>query len=359
MQLFKISAWHKFLLTGILLFLLAEHLFSQKDTLYFFDFENIQVQQDSTNRLKFMYSNSGLFQNTRPYFLNGKTVNFSLYNDQAIQYSGYDVGKRYLFHSPSKYKPGYKGVAYNHIELELLASLPAGKYYKISFLIANLESSKYIPQHYGVKFSGKRIIKKNPGSLLSNPDIFFKYNDEAGFTRVQAIFYAKTAIRYVYFGCFAEDTVRLEKKIEPVKSILELQSDSFALVDIIKPTGVILDNILVQELTKYPVEFRDIYFPVNSDQVQGNADIILINQIADYLAHNPQMKILIQVYAHQAGLYKTNLDLAERRKEYIKKLFLCKNVSLDQIFTFGKAFLTYTSSTHPNSSGKISFIFFE
>src|SRR5215211_3886401 len=92
-----------FILTLFVLW--CSKLISQNDTLYFFDFENVDIQYTPAGKYDLTFNNGGTFKDAEPYSLPGRTVirpNSSKRN-AVVDYGKYDIGSGYLYHSPSWY----------------------------------------------------------------------------------------------------------------------------------------------------------------------------------------------------------------------------------------------------------------
>ncbi|HZV68922.1 MAG TPA: OmpA family protein [Saprospiraceae bacterium] len=331
----------------------------QRDTLYFFDFENVHSDFDSIKKNWTIYDHGGIFEDIQPVMPRGGAVVTTSWGQQTLDFAGSDVGKGFLYHSPSWYKKEFDGVSFNQIELALDAPLLSGKFYHIRFLTGNFRSHQYMLSHYGIKFSNERIIKKKPWDLLSRPDVFFDFSKENELEEVQAIFYAESNINYIYFGSFSEDSSRLLKKvIYKTESDNQSFADSVTHIHQIRPTRVVLDNILIEELKPERSSFRDIYFEVDRDEIQSPTDKAFIRTIVLYLKENPETFLLIQGYTDETGTFVHNLDLSKKRAESVSKILVRDGISADRIVTSGKGIYSEESAGNRKYARKISFMLF-
>ncbi len=341
---------------------LPTHMSGQKDTLYFFDFENIHVEKNSNSEIKSIENNSGEFRNTLPHkSTEGSVCNGKPWNNRTLESGDYDVGKQFLYHSPSWYKSKPEGVTYNQIELELKEALLPNQLYKLSFLIGNMKSHKYKPAHYGVKYSDERIIKSKAGNLLSKPDLFFDFTIDTTLVKIQTIFYSDVSIKYFYFGMFEEDSMRIQKPFVPfVPKVYDpLTLEYYRTRDVVKPTRVVLDNILIEKIERVESKFRDVYFGVDDDQLHSPSDLQVIDNIANLLSKQTEISLLIQGYTDETGTVGHNLDLSKRRSETIKRLLLNKGISEDRIVTYGKGIFKEASTEDRKIARKVSFLLFK
>ena len=257
---------HLFLLLVVFGFTSIQSLYSQSDTLFFFDFENLEVELKGDQVISAIQNNHGEFQDAVPRYPI-RTVSYGdKHKFKNADFGEYPVGKLFLYHSPSYTTPDHKGISYNHIELTLDTTLAPKIQYRISFLIANMKSHRYKPAHYGVKFTASKVIKEGKGSPLSEPDIFFDFTNDDSFVEIQAIMSFAEPIRYLYFGMFSEDTARIPKKYIHVTDKISY-TDTAAYWQRVKPTRVMLDNIVIERLDTMPLSFRDIYFQLDDDHV--------------------------------------------------------------------------------------------
>lgn len=187
-------------------------LYAQSDTLFFFDFENLEVALKGDQVISSIKNNHGEFQDAVPRYPNRTVAYGDEHSYRNANPGNYPVGRLFLYHSPSYTTPEKKGMSFNHIELALDTTLAPFTYYRISFLVANMKSHRYKPAHYGVKFAAPKVIKEGKGSLLSEPDIFFDFKDDDSFVEMQAIMSFVEPIKYLYFGMFEEDTARVPKE---------------------------------------------------------------------------------------------------------------------------------------------------
>ena len=109
-------------------------LTAQADTLFFFDFEDLEVQLKGAQVVSSIKNNQGEFQDAVPRYPN-RTVAYG-----NMRHAG--VGKLSLYHSPSWQTPDLKGISFNHVELTLDTTLAPDTYYRVSFLIANMKSHR-------------------------------------------------------------------------------------------------------------------------------------------------------------------------------------------------------------------------
>ena len=329
-------------------------IWCQPDSLYFFDFENI----DTVNAQEhfFIRNKTGVFKDAEPFLPLSQTVSYGNgHSQKTSDYRKFDVGRLFLYHSPSWYVTRYNGTSYNHIELELDAALPANKYYDVSFVTGNMRSHRFKPGHYGVRFSDRKIIKEHPGDLLDKPDIFFNFTTDQELEKVHAVYYASKEVKYIYFGLFKEDSTRVPKAFTKLGSKLSY-SDTAAHVFITKPTRVIIDNILLKELNKDGSKFTDVYFGTDEDQLTDANYLATIDLIADYLNAHPRKMVLIQGYTDHTGSISYNLDLSKRRAENIKSRMAEYGVDPKRIITLGKGI--HATSKDGKMDRKVSFLVF-
>jgi len=328
---------------------------AQPDTVAFFDFENLIVDVDARGNVKSsIRNNNGVFQTAAPF--KHITVAYGDGNSyHNAEFGSYDVGKYFLYHSPSSCKHGFEKVSFNHIELTLDSVLYPDHFYKISFLIANMKSHRYKPSHYGIKFSGHKIIKKAPGTLLSEPDLFFSFQKDLEYEPIQAIYHSEEPIKYIYFGCFIEDSLRLDKPSPRYSSKINY-SDTAAYIKVCKPTRVMFDNMLIEKLELADVRFNDLFFEFDADDIQGKENMAEIRKVSAFLKNHSDSYLLIQGYTDTTGTFIYNLDLSERRAQNIKIKLIELGIEDYRIITLGKGVLK--SSDDERISRKVSFSLF-
>lgn len=346
-------------LLSILLFSFTSKLLSQSDTLYFFDFENLKAETDSRgNVIGSILNNRGEFQDARP-FENLTVAYGNKHSYKHAEYGNHPVGKLFLYHSPSWYTSNKTGVSFNHIELSLDSPLSPGTFYKFSFLIANMKSHRFKPAHYGIKFSEDRITKEAPGTLLSKPDMMFSFTNDDAFEEIVTVVSFDQYIRHIYFGLFSEDSTRVPKKFSTGTSTVSY-SDTAAYVQVVKPTRVMLDNILIERLDVENKQFRNIYYEVGSDEMENTEDYEVIHLIAENLKQNPLTYVLVQGSTDSAGTLIYNLDLSGRRAEKIKEILVAEGIDKKRIITIGNG-IGQTGNTIEDAKNarKVSFVLFQ
>lgn len=330
-------------------------LFAQSDTLFFFDFENLEVETKGDQVISSIKNNHGEFQDAVMRYPT-RTVAYGPYSYRSPDTGNHPVGKLFLYHSPSWPAPDQKGISFNHVELTLDTALAPDTYYRVSFLIANMKSHRYKPGHYGVRFSSTKVIKEGQGSPMSEPDIYFDFTDDDSFVEIQAIMSFTEPIRYLYFGMFSEDTTRVPKKFIHMSDKISY-SDTAAYWQYVKPTRVMLDNIVIERLDTMSVSFRDIYFQLDDDRITAQKDISLLKTVAREMKSHPDTYLLIQGYADPSGTYLYNLDLSGRRAAHVKDILVEQGISAHRIVTIGKGvFPAIGDGRDPGFARKVSFL---
>ncbi len=350
---------NKIYLFLLLMISLSSHhfLFAQTDTIYFFDFEELDVEVTPQGNINSTIKNKhGEFQDAVPRYTQRTVAYGNSHSYKNAEFGNYPVGRLFLYHSPSWETPDRKGVSFNHIELALDTALAEGTYYRFSFLIANMKSHRYKPGHYGVKFSEDKIIKKSAGSLMAEPDMFFDFTNDDAFVEIQAIMFFEKPVRYIYFGMFSEDSVRVPKKFTHISDKVSY-GDTAAYYLMMKPTRVCLDNIFIQKLGVHENNFKEIYFKLNDDRITAQQDILQIGLIAQKMKDMPDTYLLIQGYADPSGTFLHNLDLSNRRAASVKAFLLEQGIDERRIVTIGKGiFQSMNDANDPVYARKVSFL---
>lgn len=348
-----------FLILPILIFSFQPNIISQPDTLYFFDFENLKAETDSKgNVIGSIVHNGGEFQDARP-FENLTVAYGNKHSYKNAEFGNYPVGKQFLYHSPSWYTSNKKGVSFNHIELSLDSPLTPGRFYKFSFLIANMKSHRFKPAHYGIKFSEDRIIKEAPGTLLSKPDMMFSFTTDDAFEEIVTVVSFDQYIQYIYFGLFNEDSTRVPKKFSTSTSEISY-SDTAAYVQMVKPTRVMLDNIFIEQLDVVNKQYRNIYYESGSDEMENTEDYEVIHLLAESLKENPLTYLLVEGSTDSAGTLIYNLDLSRRRAEKIKEILVTEGIDKKRIITIGNGIVqTGNTKEDAKNARKVSFVLFQ
>lgn len=345
-----------FLMLMVFSFTSTLRIYSQSDTLFFFDFEELDVELNGDQVISSIKNNHGEFQDAVPRYPIRTVAYGDKHKFKNADFGEYPVGKLFLYHSPSYTTPDQKGISFNQVELTLDTTLAPNTFYKISFLIANMKSHRYKPAHYGVKFSASRVIKKGKGSPLSEPDIFFDFTNDDSFVEIQAIMSFEEPIRYLYFGMFSEDTARVSKKFIYV-SDRPSYTDTSAYWQKVKATRVMLDNILIEKLDTASKAYRDIYFALDEDQVVAQKDIALLKSIVREMKAHPETYLLIQGYADPSGTYLYNLNLSGRRATHVKEILIEQGIAEHRIVTIGKGvFPAGGDNSDPGYARKVSFL---
>ena len=121
-----------------------------------------------------------------------------------------------------------------------------------------------------------------------------------------------------------------------------------------------LDNILIENIEQVNVEFEDIFFDTDQDEIQDPNDLTLVKEIASYLIQHPDYFILIQGYTDKSGTATYNLDLSERRANNIKNKLLSSGVTEKQIVTLGRGIHESKSLRKENIlDRKVSFVIYK
>lgn len=330
-------------------------LTAQADTLFFFDFEQLEAELKGDLIVSSIRNNQGEFQDAVPRYPNRTVVFGNRHSPRSADVGHYPVGKQFLYHSPSWQTPDKKGISFNHVELTLDTTLATDTYYRVSFLIANMKSHRYKPAHYGVKFTPTKEIKQGKGTLLSEPDLFFNFTNDDAFVHIQAIMFFQEPIRYLYFGMFREDTARVPKNFIPASDKISY-TDTAAYWQYVKSTRVMLDNILIERMDTMSLAFRDIYFPLDDDRVTEQKDIALLRAIAREMKAHPETFLLIHGYADPTGSFLYNLDLSGRRAAQVKQILIEHGISEQRLVTFGKGvFSVVEDSRDARLARKVSF----
>lgn len=315
-----------------LIFLLS----AQSHSIYYFDFEEVEAELDVYGNIQSTIKhNYAEFQDAVPRYPRRTVVCGNKHSYKSAEFGNYPVGRLFLYHSPTWETPDKKGISFNHIEVTLDSALTPHSYYRISFLIANMKSHRYKPAHYGVKFSVDKIVKEGQGRLMSEPNIFFDFTNDDAFVEIQAILFFEEPVKYLYFGMFNEDSTRVPKKFATMSDNVSY-SDTAAYYHYVKPTRVMLDNILLERLDTMIATFRDIHYKLDDDLVKSQTDITNIKAIAKSMQENPDTYLLIHGYADQSGTFLYNLNLSNRRAAHVKAILLEQGIDQRRIITIGR-----------------------
>jgi len=186
--------------------------------------------------------------------------------------------------------------------------------------------------------------------------IFFDFTDDDSFVEIQAIMFFAEPIQYIYFGMFSEDTLRVPKKYIHISEKISY-TDTAVYWRYVKPTRVMLDNILIERLDTTSESFRDINFNLDDDRVTAQKDIALLKSIAREMKSHPETYLLIQGYADPSGTYLYNLDLSGRRAVHVKDILIDQGVSAHRLVTIGKGvFPAIGDGRDPGFARKVSFL---
>jgi|GEM_PF-6160294 len=338
------------------LFSSTNALDAQSDTLYYFDFETLNVEVENNQIRSPIKNNHGLFQDAVPRCPNLTVAFGNRHSYRNTEFGNYPVGRQFLYHSPTWFTPDEKGISFNHIELTLDSALAAGNYYRISFLVANMKSHKWKPAHYGLKFSQDKIIKEGQGALMSEPDVYFDFTNDDALVEMQAVMFLEKPVSYVYFGMFEEDSMRVPKKYTPGSDKISY-TDTAAYYQVVKPTRVVIDNLLIEKLDKTNDAFKDIYFKLDDDQVTAKKDVDEIEMIAQKMKASPDSYLMIQGYADPSGTFLYNLDLSTRRAAHVKEILLAQGIAENRIVTIGRGIFPLEGKNgDPGYARKVSFL---
>ncbi len=353
-----------FVIHLVTIFLFTNSVSAQVDTIYFFNFENLKRYVDDKNVITTV-NKGAQFRDAEPFLEKGGTTSHgSPASKRITELKNFNVGKTFLYHSPTSFLKKelrfalgpFKGKNYNHIELRLPAPLPAKQVYLISFVIGNWKSHKYKPVHYGIKFSDNRIEKEKAGGLMDEPDVLFPFAEDHGLQLVQSVFTSDEEIRYLYFGCFREDSTIVPKTFDlsdtpKDKSLLQV-NDSLL-------TRVMLDNILITEMHRDPVSFRDVYFELDVDTLRNPADWEIVTSVIQHMKLQPESKLLLQGYTDNSGSMRYNLDLSRRRADSIKQYVMANGIAEERIITLGKGKLESMKGMDEKYKRKVTFLLFK
>ncbi len=172
--------------------------------------------------------------------------------------------------------------------------------------------------------------------------MFFPFTNDDSFVEIQAIFYFREPVKYLYFGIFREDSMRVAKKFTPATDKVSY-SDTAVYYQYVKATRVMLDNILVLKLDTVVAHCKDIYYQTDEDQITSTKDKVLVSSIGQQMNDHPNTYLLIQGYTDPADTVLYNLDLSERRAAYVKALLVEQGIDERRIVTIGRGILNAES----------------
>ena len=122
-------------------------------------------------------------------------------------------------------------------------------------------------------------------------------------------------------------------KVPDDKRIVKKQVQEIAPVKKIEP-----EPAPIEEEVAVPFPFKEkkvlIYFKHNSNELPDQA-FERLNQIADYMLHNPDASIDIKGFTDSTGSYTYNVSVSEFRANTIKTFLVGKGIDIDRIKTFG------------------------
>ncbi|MFN0065718.1 MAG: OmpA family protein [Chlamydiales bacterium] len=84
--------------------------------------------------------------------------------------------------------------------------------------------------------------------------------------------------------------------------------------------------------------FANIHFGLDNYTIQGEENIRVLRQIADYLEKHPNIYLFVEGHADERGAAAYNLALGSRRANSVRTFLIQEGVNPDQLFTisYGK-----------------------
>lgn len=84
--------------------------------------------------------------------------------------------------------------------------------------------------------------------------------------------------------------------------------------------------------------FKNIYFDYNSNLVNGQDNLAVVQKIAGYLKTHPKTYVFIEGHTDERGPEAYNIALGSRRSNAVRSLLIAEGVSPDNLFTisYGK-----------------------
>ncbi|MGB5746015.1 MAG: AAA family ATPase [Desulfobacterales bacterium] len=128
-------------------------------------------------------------------------------------------------------------------------------------------------------------------------------------------------------------TVPPVKEVASDKSVVKKQIQAIAPIKKIEP-----ESAPVEKEVAVPFPFKEkkalIYFKHNSNELPDQS-FERLNQIADYMLHNPDASIEIKGFTDSTGSRSYNVSVSEFRANTIKTFLVGKGIDVARIKTFG------------------------
>ena len=88
----------------------------------------------------------------------------------------------------------------------------------------------------------------------------------------------------------------------------------------------------------YSKVFRPVYFEYNSNQVKGQENLQILQNIASYMQQHPSIYVFVEGHCDKRGPEAYNFALGSRRSNEVRNYLIGEGVSPDHLFTisYGK-----------------------
>ncbi len=241
-----------------------------------------------------------------------------------------------------------------YLQAELKKPLEKGKKYKVEIYISCgdapwLGSMK----EFCIIFTAKEILVLNDEPLLGKPSVIFRnengYSNSKDWEKLEAVYEADGTEKFLTFGSFVyrernESEIRTYNREIPGKAnYAHYFIDDFTLIPLEEKTSSVQkveQKIPDTELPKvYETGrshiFRNIVFE------SGKTDLLPssfeeLNELAEYLINNPDLKASITGHTDNVGEKEENLTLSKYRAETVLNYLKQKNINASRLSFDGK-----------------------
>ncbi len=236
-----------------------------------------------------------------------------------------------------------------YLQTQLIKPLEKGRSYQVEVYISRGDA-KWLGSMKGfcIVFSPDTFRLQKYGPPMSTPSLVFRneagYNNSEEWTLLSAVYDANGTEKYLTFGCFVyrektEFTImNFNVEIPGKRNYAHYFIDDFMLtpLDIVKTSNELIDKkIAANESPKVyetgkPHIFKNIVFE------SGKSDLLPssyteLNQLAEYLINNPDVKANIIGHTDNLGNKEDNLVLSKNRAEKVLNFLIEKNISLTKL----------------------------
>lgn len=350
----------KFQQIFILLFFVFGNIYAQKNLIYNSDFEKYKALPTDIGQGK-----NCLDGWTIPVLIGGGDYYHADSKSKKARTSKNYFGKQ----EPHSGK-AYAGICITktyreYLQTELMQVLQKNKKYKIELYI-NCGDAVWLGnmKELCILFTSKQTTILKDETLLVKPSIVFKkeegYKNSDDWEKLETIYEADGTEKYLTFGSFVyrernESEVKTYNLDIPGKAnYAHYYIDDFTLTEI--NSEQVVEQEVPQDETPKIYETGKAHIFKNIVFETGKADLLPssfdeLNELAEYLKDNPDLKANIIGHTDNVGKKEDNLTLSKNRAQTVLNFLKNKNINSSRLFSEGKGDLA-PISTNDTPEGK-------